>query len=318
MADTLGRITGHNVTEIHIRTYYGASVQVGEILVAEDLEHPETLFLLRVYDLQYGFEARAGDWNERTAGTMMELDITGEDMELHDKERRLFKLAICTPLGCVRDGAFHRAKTIPAHFSKVRQANDKDYEVLREFMGDVVVGDLRSGEKIISFPVGIVGADFPSHIGVFATTGMGKSNLMKRIAGSVLEMGRYGLLILDPHGEYYDGGGKSELKGLLQHPLSKDRLEVFSARELAGPYNRIKISAHEIEVDDLMQLYDFSGAQLDAFSTAKRVFGSEWLVNLLEREMEDLMMDMQNTFAEPVQVRPAHTGPKVLDNHQGL
>ena len=53
-------------------------------------------------------------------------------------------------------------------------------------MGDVEVGRLRSGEDTIDLPVGIRGETLPSHVGVFATTGMGKSNLMKVLAGQLL------------------------------------------------------------------------------------------------------------------------------------
>jgi len=42
-------------------------------------------------------------------------------------------------------------------------------------MGDVEVGRLRSGEDTIDLPVGIRGETLPSHVGVFATTGMGKT-----------------------------------------------------------------------------------------------------------------------------------------------
>ncbi|MCK5559764.1 MAG: ATP-binding protein [Thermoplasmata archaeon] len=293
-----GRIIGRNVTELRYRTPYNEDVFLGEILIAENEEN-DRKFLLRVFDIEYGVEASSHDWPERTAGNMLVMEQNDHEFELYDKERRLFKVGVCSPLGyIVNTTEFRKPKTIPPHFSKVRKADQSDYEILHQFMGEIIVGDLRSGEQVVPFNVGIRGLDFPSHIGIFATTGMGKSNLMKRLAASVMESGKYGLLILDPHGEYFDGG-KAELRGLNHHPMAKDRLVVYSTRDLRGAvsgYNKIKISAQEIEIDDLMQLYDFSSAQRNAFNSARRVYHEKWLMALLEQEIEDLVIELAGTF----------------------
>ncbi len=293
-----GRIIGRNVTELRYRTPYNKDVFLGEILIAENDEN-DRRFLLRVFDIEYGAEASSHDWPERTAGNMLVMEQGNHEFELHDKDRRLFKVGVCSPLGYfVNVNEFRKPKTIPPHFSKIRQANKNDYSVLSQFMGDITIGNLRSGEQVVPFNVGIRGSDFPSHIGIFATTGMGKSNLMKRLAAAAMESGKYGLLILDPHGEYFDGG-KSELRGLNHHSMAKKNLMVYSARDLKGAvsgYNKIKISAQEIEIEDLMQLYDFSSAQRDAFNSAKRVYHEDWLMALLEQEIEDLVIDLVGTF----------------------
>ena len=129
------------------------------------------------------------------------------------------------------------------HFSKVGRATVDDYRFLRHYLGDVKVGNLRSGDKVLILPVGIDGRAFPHHIGIFATTGMGKSNLMKNLALSCMRLRKYGFLVLDPHGEYYDGGevGKKGLK----HAGYPDALVVFSSRKLDGPYNTLHVAASE-------------------------------------------------------------------------
>jgi DNA helicase HerA-like ATPase len=293
-----GRIIGRNVTELRYRTSYNEDVFLGEILIAENDEN-DRRFLLRVFDIEYGAEASSRDWPERTAGNMLVMEKSDHEFDLYDKDRRLFKVGVCSPLGyIVNTNEFRKPKTIPPHFSRIRKAEQNDYSVLKQYMGDVIVGDLRSGEEIVPVNVGIRGLDFSSHVGIFATTGMGKSNLMKRLAAACLESGKYGLMILDPHGEYFDGG-KSELRGLVHHPLAKDRLVVYSTRDLRGAvggFNKIKLSAQEIEIEDLMQLYDFSGAQRDAFNSARRVYHDNWLMALMEQEIEDLVIDMVGTF----------------------
>ncbi len=299
-----GRIIGKNVTELRYRTPYEQDVFLGEILMAENDEN-DRKFMLRVFDIEYGAEANSSDWPERTAGNMLVMERGNHDFELYDKDRRLFKVGVCAPLGYIVNGnEFRKPKTIPPHFSRIRKTREEDYSVLRQYMGDIIVGDLRSGEEIVPFNVGIRGSDFPSHVGIFATTGMGKSNLMKRLAVGVMESGMGGLLILDPHGEYFDGG-KAELRGLNHHPLAKERLVVYSTRNLRGAvsgYNKIKISAQEIEIEDLMQLYDFSGAQRDAFNSARRVFHENWLMAFLETEIDDLVVELEGTFESTVGV----------------
>jgi DNA helicase HerA-like ATPase len=296
--NTTGRIIGRNVTELRYRTPYNEDVFLGEILIAENDDN-DRRFLLRVFDIEYGAEASSHDWPERTAGNMLVMEQSNHEFDLYDKDRRLFKVGVCAPLGyIVNTDEFRKPKTIPPHFSRIRKADKNDYSVLGQYMGDIIIGELRSGEQVVPFNVGIRGSDFSSHVGIFATTGMGKSNLMKRLAVACMESGKYGLLILDPHGEYFDGG-KAELRGLNHHALAKDRLVVYSTRELRGAvggYNKIKISAQEIEIEDIIQLYDFSSAQRDAFNSARRIYHDNWLMALLEQEIDDLVIDLVGTF----------------------
>jgi len=47
-------------------------------------------------------------------------------------------------------------------------------------MGDIEVGVMRTGQDVLhGVPVRIHSSVLPQHMGVFATTGMGKSNFMK-------------------------------------------------------------------------------------------------------------------------------------------
>ncbi|MCJ7577047.1 MAG: DUF87 domain-containing protein, partial [candidate division Zixibacteria bacterium] len=252
-----GRITGKKITELYFRTFYQEDLHLGDILLAQD-EERGLPFYLRVVDVSYGVEASDPNWAERTAGNMMLLDRQNESFEFHEKERRLYKVGRCVPLGYVKGNVFRKPKTIPSHFSKVKIPEKKDFDFLMRFMGDLEVGFLRSGEDVLDFSVGISGELFPYHIGIFATTGMGKSNLMKVLAGMVLESGKYSMLILDPHGEYYDGGGDPSHKGLVDHPLAKERMRVYSSRDLVGPHNKLKISVREIDIKDLRHVYDFT------------------------------------------------------------
>src|SRR3990172_9449164 len=155
----------------------------------------------------------------------------GTDMFLHDPDQPLYKVAPCQPLGYIdAAGAFRKPKSLPAQFARVTAPTAEDFAFLRERMGDVWVGLLRSGEDTIDLEVGIKGETLTSHVGGFATTGMGKSNLMKVIAGEILaSKGRYACLLFDPHGEYLEGGSGIR-RGLRDHPWAADRLKVYATR----------------------------------------------------------------------------------------
>jgi DNA helicase HerA-like ATPase len=289
--DYKGRITGKKITELYFRTFYEEDLYLGDILLAQD-EEKGLPFYLRVVDVSYGVEASDPNWAERTAGNMMLLDKQKESFEFHEKERRLYKVGKCVPLGYVKGHLFRKPKSIPSHFSAVRIPQKSDFDFLRKFMGDLEVGSLRSGEDVLDFSVGISGELFPYHIGVFATTGMGKSNLMKVLAGMILESGKYSTLILDPHGEYYDGGGDPNHKGLMDHPLAKERLRVYSSRDLVGPHNKLKISAREINIKDLRHIYDFTQPQIEMLYAVSHFFGQDWLTKVAYATMDDLLVNL--------------------------
>jgi hypothetical protein len=293
--DWLGRVVGQSVTEVRFRAVYGKALYVGDILVAEDDDSGER-FLLRVTNIAYGAEAASPDWMERTAGTLLRL---GEDSPgLAEKDVRLYLMGHCALLGYVREGVFRKAKTLPAHFSRVRRASASDWDFLSAYAGDLEVGHLRSGEELIPIPIGVQGEEaIPHHIGVFATTGMGKSNLMKVLAASAISAGRYGVLILDPHGEYHDGGS-AKRRGLMHHPMARENLVVYAARKLKGPYAQIKVSAHEIGAGDLMNIYEFSGPQREFLDAARHRFGASWLVDIHERSAQDIAQAFQGQFHE--------------------
>lgn len=292
--DYKGRITGKKITELYFRSFYEEDLHLGDILLAQDEDH-DLPYFLRVVDVSYGVEASDPNWAERTAGNMMLLDRQKESFQFHEKERRLYKVGRCVPLGYVKQNTFRKPKTIPSHFSRVRAPQREDFEFLKEFVGDLAIGFLRSGEEVLDFPVGVSGDVFPYHIGIFATTGMGKSNLMKVLAGSVLESSKYGMLILDPHGEYYDGGGDSNHKGLSDHPLAQKRLRVYSSRDLKGPHNKLKISPREIDIKDFRHIYDFTQPQVEMLYAARYLFGGNWIENIARAKLEELLIQLSSS-----------------------
>jgi DNA helicase HerA-like ATPase len=286
-----GRIFGRSVQDVRFRAYYGEDLFLGELLVGDDPERGRR-YLFRVTDVAYGSESSDDGWAERVAGGLMEMDRAGQPTGMRDVERRLYKVAKVASLGYVDSGArFHKPKSLPSQFGEVSAPTQRDLEFLRVRMGDVEVGRLRSGEDTVDLPVGIRGETLPSHVGVFATTGMGKSNLMKVLAGQLLAAGgRYAMLLFDPHGEYLEGGGPPR-KGLAHHPwAATGRLRVYSPNPKPGQANLLRLSLAELSVDDLRTAWKFTGPQSEALDSAAALLGDKgtWLKRLAEEEPEDL------------------------------
>ncbi len=293
--EPVGRVFGNRVMEIRFRAPSDEDLQVGEMLVVED-EAASAKYLIRVMDVEHGADMESPDWMEREAGELLIKDLNEEVAELADLSTSLYKIGVSTPLGRIQDKEFRKAKSIPSHFSKVRRTMEEDYDFLQSYLGDIEIGNLRSGDKVLERAVGFAGRAMPYHIGIFATTGMGKSNLMKNLALSCMRLRKYGFLILDPHGEYYDGGeaGKKGLK----HSASRQALEVFSSRKLDGPYNPLRISATEIEIDDLANLYEFTPAQLECLQAAQWRYGSSYLLDLHTKDAAAVSQDLSGRFHE--------------------
>ncbi len=264
-----GRLFGKNVLEGVFRAAPDEDLFLGELLVAVD-EATGRRYLFRIVDVTYGTEHREPGWAERVAGTLLVDDARGEAglHRLHEQSRRTYRVASCRCLGYLTpDGLdFRRPKSLPTQFSKVVAPEPADFAFLRTRMGDLPVGTLRSGETVVDFEVGISGRSLASHVGIFATTGMGKSNLMMVLAGDVLRAGgRYGLLLIDPHGEYRTQ--------LARHPWAGERLRTYAARSLPNT-SSLRVGLGELSVDDLRTAYDWTRPQEEALFELERNFAS--------------------------------------------
>ncbi len=271
-----GRLFGRNVLEGLFRAAPDEDLFIGELLVAVD-EATDRRYLFRVVDVTYGTEHREPGWAERVAGTLLSDDARGEPglHPLHEQDRRTYRVAECRCLGYLAPpepgsgGArkvFRKPKSLPTQFSAVVAPTAEDFAFLRERMGDLPLGWLRSGESVVDFEVGIPGPSLASHVGVFATTGMGKSNLMQVLASGVMQAnGRYSMLVIDPHGEYRGALGR--------HPWAPASLRVYANRSLPGS-TALKISLSELTVDDLRTAYEWSRPQEEALYELERHYSS--------------------------------------------
>jgi DNA helicase HerA-like ATPase len=285
-----GRLFGRSVLEGVFRAAPDEDLFIGELLVGVD-DATGRRYLFRVVDVTYGSEHREPGWAERVAGTLLADDARGEAglHPLHEQDRRTYRVADCRCLGYLappEPGTTHRThfrkpKSLPSQFSAVVAPTPEDFAFLAERMGDLPVGRLRSGETVVDFAVGVPGASLATHVGIFATTGMGKSNLMQVLAGGIMRAnGRYGLLLIDPHGEYRIP--------LARHPWAEAALRVYANRALPGS-SALRVSLAELSVDDLRTAYEWSRPQEEALYELERHFNTEGLAWLADfARIEDL------------------------------
>ncbi len=267
------RLIGRSVLAYRFIAPYDSALYIGEIKKIVDSTKDVTFFA-KITDLSHDSNFADSRWDTRVyAENFYGL---GEDV---------FLSVDAIPLGFVEksSGKFHKPRTIPSKFSIVGDPDADDFRFLTEQMGEIEVGLMRSGQDVIrDVAVRIPARVLPQHMGVFATTGMGKSNFMKTFCASCMKEKKFGLLIVDPHGEYVSGGGSSigePTKGLVHYTAGKEGLAIFTIRPETERkkygMNRLSIEYDDFRIGDLSILYDLSAAQqeiVEAFSGAK---GSE-------------------------------------------
>ncbi len=292
-SDTTYRIVSKNVSEYHFIVPFDLSgedlVEVGQIFSIKD---KGLTYLARVLNIEHSSNYD-GHW-----------DTTIKGMDFFDSDQ-IFDRVIAEPLGCVnRDGKFKKSRTLPTKFSPVARAERQQFNFLIQVMGDIEVGYLRNGSRLVeNIPVALHSEAMDHHMGVFATTGMGKSNFMKVFAASCMRLAvrgesKFGLLIVDPHGEYLKG--KGQIKGLSHLRRYRDGLACYSTdrKNASDPgVEELAVALGEIHPDDIALLYDWSAPQRDALDAISRIFDpASWLEEI--KTPEGMARMMQEGFKD--------------------
>jgi len=248
------------------------TVFVGDIVKVVDTRKG-LVFFARVSDLVHESNFADDKWDTRPySGRFYTL---GEDVFLGVET---------VPLGYVDTGGkFRKPRTIPTKFSQVSYPQEADLSFLSTVMGDIEVGMMRTGQEVLrGVPVRIHSSVLPQHMGIFATTGMGKSNFMKVFCASCMQVRKFGLLIVDPHGEYLAGGRSSTgepTKGLVHVRGGRDGLSIFTTRteEQRRTYSAGSLSLEydDLRAGDITVLYDFSDPQRDILEALGEYRGSD-------------------------------------------
>jgi hypothetical protein len=215
-----GRIVAGSIGRIQIRKHSQEQLEIGELLIGESRSGAQ---LLQVVDLEYGSQVSPANM-QMIAGMAIEEDTS---YQFYEEHLRHYTLATLKSLITIKDHKARSSKTLPTFFSDVRKVTKDDFTFLAREGKGLFLGHLRSGsETLADVPIELDLKEVLSHhILIPATTGKGKSNLMSHILWNTLASDACGMLVLDPHDEYY---GKTK-EGLKDHP-KKDSMAYYSAK----------------------------------------------------------------------------------------
>ncbi|MDD1679087.1 MAG: ATP-binding protein [Methanomicrobiales archaeon] len=262
------RLIGTSVLLYRFIVPHDAQLFVGDILKVVDAGKGYTFFA-KVTDLFHESNFTDNRWDTRPYSD--HFYGLGEDVFLGVE---------AVPLGYVDStGGFRKPRTIPTKFSPVQEPGTEDFAFLMQVMGDIEVGAMKTGQDVLQgVEVSIPSSILPQHMGVFATTGMGKSNFMKVFSASSMKARKFGLLVVDPHGEYLKGG-PSTRSGLIHYQTGREGLAVYSIREEKERkkygLNRLWLEFDDFRMNDLGILYEISGPQSEIIEALGDFRGSE-------------------------------------------
>ncbi len=181
----VGQVVGGKFGDIIIRQKSGSNLEIGDLMVSEE---NGSYLILQVFALEYGSQIQ-DKMQQMMSGVNLEQGIV--DAQFFEPEFVNYVLARIKPLARVykEKGEVKIPKSLPSFFNKLRLITSNDLKFLHKEKDAIFVGYIRSGSKVIKeAEVWLPAQDvFSHHMLIPATTGRGKSNLVKTILWHVLD-----------------------------------------------------------------------------------------------------------------------------------
>lgn len=269
-----GEIIIGETTKLVIRQKSDEPIEIGEILVED---RKDGKILVQVFDLLYGSQISSLGLENISGMSLEGIGANLDWIEPHLRNYILVKAKSILHIGTA-DKSPRNPKVLPNFMGPVRRLKEQDLSFLSKPKNPLYVGKVRTGSKTLNADIYLDAVDvFSHHILVPATTGRGKSNLIKVMLWHVLDKDFCGILVLDAHNEYY---GKHNYKGLHDHPKAKDYLRYYSPNPTRGAYALV-INLGSIRPNDFRGISDFSEPQQEAMDLAYNKHGDEWISNIV-------------------------------------
>jgi len=276
-----GQVISGEFGKIVIRQKSDQMIELGELLIAD--AGSENI-ILQAFDLVYGSQISQQNL-ELASGMKLEEDT---DLDFLDPKLRNYTLALLKPLITIGKKGARLSKSLPDFFSQIRELKKEDVSFLTKPKNPLYVGKLRSGSRIVDFDIFLEGEKtFTHHILIPATTGRGKSNLTSCMLWNSVDKDYCGILVLDPHDEYY---GRNRL-GLKDHP-SKEQLAYYTPHNPPPGQKTLRINIKLIKPNHFSGVVNFSDPQVQAMNAYYRRYGNKWIeAVILERKLEVAFME---------------------------
>ncbi|MDI6720785.1 MAG: ATP-binding protein [Candidatus Aenigmarchaeota archaeon] len=271
--DIVGQIVDGSFAEIIVRQKYGKEIEIGDLFVAET---SGGYTILEAFDLVYGSQL-----GQQARETVSGLRLEGhEGLTFFEEGLTNYSLAKLKPVVYILGGTERMPKSIPPLFSSIRPLEDNDMGFLKRHEDSVKLGCLRSGSKRLSTEIFIQGRNMMSHhILVPATTGRGKSNLVKVMVSSILKTDFCSMLIFDPHDEYYgrNGKGLKDVADIIYYSVNP---------ETRG--RKLLINIKNLRPSHLDDLFGFTDPQVEAMWAFYNKYENEWVERMLSSTSDEV------------------------------
>ncbi|MBI2581394.1 ATP-binding protein [Candidatus Woesearchaeota archaeon] len=280
--NAVGQVISGGFDSVIIRQKSGARLEIGELLIADT---PQGRILLKLFDLAYGSQL-----SQQSLELISGVKLEGEnDLELLDKELRSYTLAFLKPMLLINANDAKVCKSLPVFFSQVRALEEDDLSFLSTPSSPLLLGKIRSGSNVLDFDIRIDGEKALSHhVMISAQTGKGKSNLTSCMLWDIAGNEYAGILVLDPHDEYY-GRRKT---GLKDYP-EKGKIVYYTPNNPPQGARTLKVNIRHIRPSHFNGVVNWSDAQREALGYYSKKYGSKWIEAVLKEEAMEAAPNFQ-------------------------
>jgi uncharacterized protein len=279
-----GQVVSGDFSKVVARIKSEQSIEIGELLVTEENQEK---FILQVYDLIYGSQI-----SQQNLEMVSGMNLEEGSFQIMDEKLRNYQLALLKPILNINQTS-RSCKKLPPFFSKVREITKEDLSFITKPKNPLYLGNLRSGSKEMDFSIFLPGKDVLSHhVLVPASTGKGKSNLVSCILWEILNHDYAGILVLDPHDEYY---GRTGL-GLKDHPL-KHKVSYYTASNPPVGARSLKINLCKLKPEHFQGSIILSDPQRQCLYAYFKKFKNNWIYKLLKEERIESVSFHEDTMS---------------------
>lgn len=270
--DVVGSIVRGRHGHLLIRQKSDAIIELGDLLI---VENPDGHTIMQVFNLGYGSQISPKSL-EMISG--MQVEGYAADLGFMDPNLRNYLIAEVKVIARVERNRVRIPKTLPKFLNVVRHISKRDLDFLVKPPNPLYIGRVRSGSKVLDVEVNLDSEKVMTHhVLIPATTGRGKSNLVKTMAWSILQNDKVSMLILDPHDEYYGRHGW----GLKDHPEASKFLSYYSPRSTPGSFTPV-FNLRTLRFSHFRGIIDFSQAQREALQIAANAHHEKWLEAIMK------------------------------------
>lgn len=288
-----GQIVGGGLKDIYIREKSGSHMELGDLLVAEGSESDYTI--IQVKDMEYRSQIPQSTL-ELSAG--LKLEGYGENLEVMQPKLRNYLVARAKSLLYVQkteEGQYliKSPKRPPSFFNNIQSITNDHLGFLKpdNLKNSIYLGNIRSGstvKKEVNVYIDLI-KSLTHHIFIPATTGRGKSNLVRVMLWSILDSEGAGVLVLDPHNEYF---GDNIKKGLRDHPKKSEKLEYYSPDSQNQDALTLSINVKKIRPHHFSGIGGFSSAQSEAMRMFYNKYGQNWISEIAKEKDSKILKTM--------------------------